>query len=332
MRGHSRIVRNALLASLLLVTLSVVAPRAPLSVRSAIAQGGPTYISGFRVTEVGPERAREARMAAGIRPDTLRRHLRILTEEPHVAGTPADLKTAEYVRDRLAAYGWDARIEAVPVYLNYPGEARLELLEPTNEPLSLRERGAAWDKDAYDDAVFDAFHGYAAAGEVTAPVVYANYGDVDDLKKLAELGIDLRGKVVLVRYGRIFRGLKVRNAERMGAAAVIIYSDPADDGFARGDAYPRGQARPRDAIQRGSVQFLSEGPGDPSTPGWASDAKAKRLSRPEMRASPRSPRSRSRGAKRRRSSKRSRVRWCRPAGRERSRSPITPAPAPRRCT
>ena len=187
-----------------------------------------------------------------------------------MAGTPADLKTAEYVRDRLAAYGWDAHIEAVPVLLNYPGEARLELVEPTHEPLSLREEGAAWDKDAFDEAAFSAFHGYAAAGEVTASVVYANYGDVDDFKKLAEMGIDVRGKLVLVRYGKIFRGLKVRNAERAGAAAVIIYSDPLDDGYARGDAYPRGQARPRDAIQRGSVQFLSEGPGDPSTPGWPS--------------------------------------------------------------
>ncbi len=255
----------------------------------ARAADAPARITGFRASEVEAERAREARVAAAIRPDTLRRHLRILTEEPHVAGTPADLKTAEYVRDRLAAYGWDAHIEPVPVLLNYPGEARLELIEPTNEPLALREQGIAWDKDAFDEAAFSAFHGYAAAGEVTAAVVYANYGDVDDLKKLAELGIDVRGKLVLVRYGKIFRGLKVRNAERAGAAAVIIYSDPLDDGYARGDAYPRGQARPRDAIQRGSVQFLSEGPGDPSTPGWPSSPTAKRLARAEMKSIPKIP-------------------------------------------
>ena len=278
--------------ALLLIGLLAVAPQVvqgPLDVPLAAAADEPARITGFRATEVEAERAREAQVAAGIRPDTLRRHLRILTESPHVAGTPADLKTAEYVRDRLVAYGWDAEIESVPVYLNYPGEPVLELIEPTREPLSVREQGMAWDKDSFNPDVFSAFHGYAAAGDVTAPVVYANYGDVDDLKKLAELGIDVRGKLVLVRYGKIFRGLKVRNAEKLGAAGVIIYSDPADDGYARGDAYPRGQARPRDAIQRGSVQFLSEGPGDPSTPGWASSAKGKRLSRDQMKGIPKIP-------------------------------------------
>src|SRR6185436_6877020 len=113
--------------------------------------------------------------------------------------------------------------------------------------------GLEWDRTAYDKEAFGAFHGYGASGEVEADVVYANYGDVDDLKKLAELGVDLRGKVVLVRYGKIFRGLKVRNAERLGAAAVLIYSDPIDDGYALADPYPRGAARPPDAIQRVSV-------------------------------------------------------------------------------
>jgi N-acetylated-alpha-linked acidic dipeptidase len=284
--------RSALLTSMLLAAASVPPLHAPVSVsaaHAATAADTPVRITGFRASEVEAERAREARVAATIRPDTLRRHLRLLTEEPHVAGTPADLRTAEYVRQRLEAYGWDARIEAVPVYLNYPRETRLELVEPTHEPLATCEQGTVWDKDASDEATFGAFHGYAAAGEVTAPVVYANYGDMDDLKKLAEFGIEVRGKLVLVRYGKIFRGLKVRNAERLGAAAVIIYSDPADDGYARGDAYPRGQARPRDAIQRGSVQFLSEGPGDPSTPGWASSATAKRLTRAEMKGIPRIP-------------------------------------------
>lgn len=281
--------RFAARSGIVCLSLLFLAAATPLAPRVARAADAPARITGFRAVDAEAERAREAQVAATIRPDTLRRHLRLLTEEPHVAGTPADLKTAEYVRDRLAAYGWDARIEAVPVYLNYPGEARLELVEPTHEPLALREQGAAWDKDAFDEGAFTAFHGYGAAGEVTAPVVYANYGDVDDLKKLAELGIEVRGKLLLVRYGKIFRGLKVRNAERLGAAAVIIYSDPAADGYARGDVYPRGQSRPRDAIQRGSVQFLSEGPGDPSTPGWASSASAKRLTRAEMKGIPKVP-------------------------------------------
>ncbi|MBI1797544.1 MAG: M28 family peptidase [Candidatus Eisenbacteria bacterium] len=273
---------------LLLIAAFAALNATPLDLATAAGEDA-ARISGFRAGDVAAERAREAQVAATTRPDTLRRHLRILTEEPHVAGTPADLKTAEYVRQRLAAYGWDAHIEAVPVYLNYPGEPVLEMIEPSREPLAVREHGAAWDKDAYDSEVFSAFHGYGADGEVTAQVVYGNYGDVDDLKRLTDLGIDLHGRIVLVRYGRIFRGLKVRNAERAGAAGVIIYSDPLDDGFARGDAYPRGQARPSDAIQRGSVQFLSEAPGDPSTPGWPSAPNAKRVAREAMQGVPKIP-------------------------------------------
>ncbi|HEY2954016.1 MAG TPA: M28 family metallopeptidase [Candidatus Eisenbacteria bacterium] len=261
---------------------------APAPCASAAATGADA-ISGFRAADAATERAREATLAASIRPDTLRRHLRVLSEVPHVAGTPADLATAEYVRGRLAVYGWDARIEPVPVYLNYPTVSRLALVEPFDQALATRETGQPWDKDAYDGAAFDAFHGYGASGNVTAPAIYANYGEVDDLKKLAELGIDVRGAIVLVRYGKIFRGLKVRNAERAGAAGVVIFSDPADDGFAKGDPYPRGQGRPEDAIQRGSVQFLSEGPGDPTTPGWGSAAGGKRLKPSEVRGIPRIP-------------------------------------------
>ncbi len=255
---------------------------------AAPAQAGLPII-GFRAAAADSERAREAAVASVIRPDSLRRHLRILTARPHVAGSPTDRATAEYVRQRLEAYGWQAWIEPVPVYLNYPVASHLELVEPERQALLTRERGVAWDKDAYDAAAFDGFHGYGASGDVTARVVYGNYGDVDDLKKLADLGIDVRGAIVLVRYGKIFRGLKVRNAERAGAAGVVIYSDPADDGFTRADAYPRGPARPEDSIQRGSVQFLSEGPGDPTTPGWASRDGGRRLKPAEARGIPRIP-------------------------------------------
>ncbi len=246
-------------------------------------------ITGFRADDVPGELAHEAEAAAIPRPDSLRRHLRILTAVPHVAGTPADRATAEYVRDRMVAYGWETRIEEIPVWLNYPVEVGLEMTAPHRETLSLRETGLEWDRTAYNHDALPAFHGYGAAGEVEADVVYANYGDVDDFKKLAEMGVELRGRVVLVRYGKNFRGLKVRNAERAGAAAVLIYSDPADDGYAVADPYPRGPARPADAIQRGSVQFLGEAPGDPTTPGWPSKAGGKRLSAAEAHGIPRIP-------------------------------------------
>ena len=274
--------RSALLA----ITLALLAPPVPAAPPAAPE---PARITGFAAAAARAEIDLERRVDASLRPDTLRRHLRILTAEPHVAGSRADRATAEYVRERLAAYGWEARIDEVPVYLNVPVASRLELVTPARETLAVRERGMPWDKDAYATGATDAFHGYSASGEVTAQVVYANYGDVDDLKKLADLGIEVRGKIVLVRYGRIFRGLKVRNAERAGAVGVVIYSDPADDGFAKADPYPRGPGRPEDAIQRGSVQFLSEAPGDPTTPGWASRAGGKRLAAKDARGIPRIP-------------------------------------------
>ncbi len=272
-----------------LIALALALVLVPAAPPLAPAATEPARLTGFSPAAALDQLGREHVLDQTLKPDSLRRHLRILTAVPHVAGTPADRATAEYVRDRLAAYGWNARIEEVPVYLNYPLVSRLELVSPARETLAVRERGVAWDKDAYGPDVFDAFHGYSASGEVTADVVYANYGDVDDLKKLAELGVDVRGRIVLTRYGKIFRGLKVRNAERAGAAGVIIFSDPADDGFAKNDPYPRGPARPEDAIQRGSVQFLSEGPGDPTTPGWASRAGGKRLAPREARGIPRIP-------------------------------------------
>src|ERR1043166_5252940 len=208
---------------------------------------------------------------------------------PARARPPADRATADYVRQRLAAYGWDAQIVEIPVWINYPRLSRLTLVEPVQEKLAVRETGVIWDKDATASGAFDAFHGYSASGDVTAQVVYANYGDVEDFTRLAAAGIDVHDRIALVRYGKLFRGLKVRNAERAGAAGVLIYSDPADDGYAQGDAYPRGQARPADAIQRGSVQFLSEGPGDPGTPGWPSKAGGKRLKHEDMKTVPRIP-------------------------------------------
>ena len=148
---------------------------------------------------------------------------------------------------------------------------------PVREDLSLDEAPIATDKDSASSAAFGAFHGYGVSGDATGQVVYANYGRPEDFEALEKMGIDVKGKIVLVRYGGLFRGLKVRNAQKRGAKGILIFSDPADDGFAKGDVYPNGRFRPGSAIQRGSVQFLSLGPGDPSTPFGPSVKGAKRL-------------------------------------------------------
>ena len=231
------------------------------------------------------ERARIERLFLSTpQPDTLRRHLRILTEEPHVAGTPEDYATALYVRDRMRAYGLEAELQEFHVLLNYPKRVELALEAPVEEPLALREDPIPGDKDSADPTVFEGFHGYSADGEVSAQVVYVNYGRPEDYEAIEKLGVSVAGKIVLARYGRLFRGLKVRIAEERGAAGVLIYSDPADDGYVQGDVYPDGPWRHPSAIQRGSVQFLSIAPGDPTTPGWGSVKNARRIPQAESKS------------------------------------------------
>ncbi len=211
-------------------------------------------------------------------PENARKLLRTITAEPHVAGTPADHKLAIFVRDKLREWGWKADIQEMEVLLNYPAaDPSLEIERPVSKKLSLVEAPLASDKDSASTAAFGAFHGYGVSGVAKGQVVYANFGRPEDFESLEKMGVDVKGKIVLARYGSLFRGLKVRNAQSRGAVGILIFSDPADDGFAKGDVYPNGPYRPASAIQRGSVQFLSLGPGDPSTPFGPSVAGAKRL-------------------------------------------------------
>jgi N-acetylated-alpha-linked acidic dipeptidase len=219
----------------------------------------------------------EAQALAVPTPDAARAWLRSLTEEPHVAGTPADLKTAEYVRDKLISWGWKAELAEYEVLLNYPTSVTCEVVRPTVIPLKMTEDTVTLDKDSGSPDAFPGFHGYGVSGNVTGQVVYANFGRPEDFATLDKLGVDVKGKIVLVRYGELFRGLKVRNAQKRGAIGILIYSDPMDDGYGKGDVFPTGPFRSASSIQRGSVQFLSLGPGDPSTPFGPSIKDAKRL-------------------------------------------------------
>ena len=221
--------------------------------------------------------------------DRARQWLFALTEEPHVAGTPAEQRVAEYVRDRLVEFGLDTEMVRYDVFLNHPANVVLRIVEPIEMDLSLIETSHVVDKDSADPDLFPGFHGYGASGTARGQVVYANYGRPADFSRLESLGISVEGRIVLVRYGQVFRGLKVKEAEDRGAAGVIIYSDPADDGYMRGDLYPDGPMRPPSAIQRGSVQFLSIQPGDPSTPGYPSREDAVRVDRADMETVPHIP-------------------------------------------
>jgi N-acetylated-alpha-linked acidic dipeptidase len=235
---------------------------------------------GFSPRSVEKQRAAEAHALTIPTPENARRWLRTLTAEPHVAGTLADHKTAVFLQEKLREWGWKADIVELEVLLNYPhpdGTTQLELVRPVSKALALDEAPVVTDKDSASSRAFGAFNGYGTSGNASGQVVYANYGRPDDFTALEKLGIDVKDKIVLTRYGEIFRGLKVYNAQKRGAKGILIFSDPADDGYAKGDTYPDGRFRPESAIQRGSVQFLSHGPGDPSTPFGASVPGAKRV-------------------------------------------------------
>lgn len=222
--------------------------------------------------------------------DRARRWLQALTEEPHVAGTPAEKNVADYVAARMKEFGLEVETVRYDVFLNHPKLVRLRLVEPTTEELSLVEDSFAVDKDSTPRGQFPAFHGYGASGRAAGQVIYVNYGSPADFERLTEMGFSVAGKVVLVRYGGAFRGLKVKEAQDRGALGVLIYSDPADDGYMRGDVYPDGPMRPASAIQRGSVQFLSHQPGDPSTPGGIPSIDgAPRITRDQMTNVPKIP-------------------------------------------
>jgi N-acetylated-alpha-linked acidic dipeptidase len=268
-----------------LVTLFAVGALRP----SGSAGAGESARGGFfDASRPGQERA-EAVFLGVPTPDRARRWLRDLTEEPHVAGTEADRRSAEYVRKVFESFGLVTETITYEVLLNYPKEVALRLVEPEPAELALREGGHAADKDSYSGDTFPAFHGYGASGSASGQVVYANYGRKEDFDKLEELGVSARGRIVLVRYGRVYRGVKVYQAQERGAAGVLIYSDPADDGYMKGDVYPYGPMRPEWSLQRGSVRAPNSAPGDPTTPGAPSRPGASRLARDKVTGLPRIP-------------------------------------------
>jgi N-acetylated-alpha-linked acidic dipeptidase len=202
-------------------------------------------------------------------------HLKTLTSAPHWASSPEDYATAVYVAGKFKAAGLDTQIVPYKVLLNKPVKIVVEAFDttgskimsgPTPEHVDNQFGGDSFQNDP---RILPAFNGSSPSGDITADVVYANYGTLADFQQLAKLGISVKDKIVIVRYGENFRGIKTYIAQQYGAKGVLIYSDPADDGYFRGDVYPKGPWRPETAVQRGSIQFLPIYPGDPTTPGIA---------------------------------------------------------------
>ncbi len=231
-------------------------------------------VTGYSPRSAATERSAEA--AAIGRPDPAKAsaHSKVLSDGPHVSGTPGQERTRDYVIQQMKAMGLETEVRAYDVWMPHVVQAHVWRVSPSAKELSLAEGPVAGDPTSAKYAETPPINGYGAAGDVTGDVVYVNYGLIEDYATLDSLGVHVKGKIVLARYGRSFRGIKAREAERHGAAALLIYSDPQDDGFVRGDVYPEGPMRPAQGIQRGSVM---NGDGDPSTPGYASRAGAPRI-------------------------------------------------------
>ena len=239
----------------------------------------------------GPrEDAWDARFRAVPRTDSVRSYLRHLSARPHHLGSAYGLANARWMRDRFAAWGWDAQIERFEVLFPTPRERVVELVAPRPFRARLAEPVMAGDATTAQRAEqLPGYHAYSADGDVTAPLVYVNYGVPADYERLERMGISVKGAIVIARYGGSWRGIKPKVAAEHGAVGTIIYSDPKDDGYFVGDVYPAGPMRPRDGVQRGSVADMPYHPGDPLTPGVGATRDARRLDRKDAKTITRIP-------------------------------------------
>ncbi|MGA0600319.1 transferrin receptor-like dimerization domain-containing protein [Caulobacter sp. KR2-114] len=240
------------------------------------AEGQP--LLGFTPQGSDAERALEARFDSSLSADAMRARLQQMAAEPNHVGSPHDRANAEFELAQFKAWGWDARIEEFSVLYPTPKAESLELLGDAPYKAVLTEPPVPGDvTSTHTDGALPAWVAYGGDGDVTAPLVYVNYGMPDDYKALARMGVDVKGKIVIVRYGAGWRGLKPKLAQEHGAVGCIIYSDPADDGYGPGDPYPKGAWRNENGIQRGSVLDMPVRAGDPLTPDVGATKDAKRI-------------------------------------------------------
>jgi N-acetylated-alpha-linked acidic dipeptidase len=265
----------------ILMTLFIGGVVTRLAVAQTGATAGEESLQGYSLAESQAERAWEVKFRAFPDPKNLRENMRILSSEPHHVGSPRDKTNAEFILQKFQEYGLKAEIEEFQVLFPTPQDRLVELIEPEKYVALLKEPALTQDPDSTDANQLPTYNAYSADGDVTAQVVYVNYGTPKDYEELAKQGVDVKGKIVLARYGASWRGIKPKVAYEHGAVGCLIYSDPRDDGYFGGDIYPEGPMRPSQGVQRGSVVDMSIYPGDPLTPGWASVKGAKRLSREE---------------------------------------------------
>jgi len=244
------------------------------------AQNAPPAASalrGFSAAGANAQLARERAFLAMPSAKEAEADFDIMTAEPHHTGSPYQIRLGDYVAEQFTKAGFEAAKYEYSVLLPWPGDRRIDIVAPDSVKLEVEEETLADDRWASMPGILPAYNAYSPSGDVTGEIVYVNYGVPADYEVLSELGVDVRGKIVLARYGGSWRGIKPKVAAEHGAIGCIIYSDPHEDGYFQGDAYPAGPFRAAGMIQRGSVMDMPRYPGDPSTPGRPSKAGVERL-------------------------------------------------------
>jgi N-acetylated-alpha-linked acidic dipeptidase len=250
---------------------------------------GAQSITGFRSAHAAEQAEYEKRFKSLISPESARQFHRFFTSEPHVAGSERNNELAEYIADSWKKQGLeDVVVHRYDVLNSFPKEISVEMVSPIQYRAGLREAAYDVDPDTKNRHVRSGWLSMSASGEVTAPIVYAHSGNPSDYELLRKHGISVKDKIVLVRYSNpySYRGFKALTAQREGAAAILIYSDPAEDGYKKGRVFPDGPWGPETHIQRGAITYDFIVPGDPLTPGWASVPGAKQIPREEAKSLP----------------------------------------------
>jgi N-acetylated-alpha-linked acidic dipeptidase len=259
---------------------------------AALALAHPVHaqsLTGFSAASSARQSATENQFKAIPTPEEARRQLRVFTAEPHLAGSARNNELARYLASEWEKQGLeDIVLRRYDVYTSEPKETMLEMVAPIHYRATLREAAYAQDPDTKNPNIGTAWTGMSHSGDITAPVVYAHSGNPEDFALLKRNGIDVKGKIVLERYSNpySYRGFKALTAEKAGAAAILIYSDPAEDGYKQGKVFPDGPWGPETHLQRGAIEYDYEQAGDPTTPGWTSVPGAKHIPPAEAAAVP----------------------------------------------
>jgi N-acetylated-alpha-linked acidic dipeptidase len=244
----------------------------------SVAFAAPDGLMGFSAASASAELQRERSFDDTVNRAELRSWMEQMSSEPNQVGSPHDKANADFTLGKFKEWGWDARIETFYVLYPTPKSEMLELVAPVAFKALLHEPEVAGDKtSAHTAGALPPYNAYGADGDVTADLVYVNFGTPEDYAELERRGLDVKGKIAIARYGACWRGLKPKLAQEHGAIGCIIYSDPHEDGYWSGDIYPKGGYRPEDGVQRGSVADITLYPGDPLTPGIGATKDAKRL-------------------------------------------------------